>query len=121
MSQHVVAGIDEIPPGEHIVVELEGRDIGIFNIYGEFHAYTSWCAHQGGPVCEGWLDGTTAADFDSEKLSVDVEWVKEGEILICPWHGWEYDVTTGECRSKPDVRLPEHSVHIEDGNIIVTL
>ena len=53
MSKHVVATVDEIPPGERKIVEIGGRSLGIFNIKGEFYALRNICPHQGGPLCEG--------------------------------------------------------------------
>ena len=50
-----------------------------------------------------------------------LEWTEEGHILNCPWHGWEYDVTTGECLSRNRVRLPAHDVEVRDGEIVVSL
>ena len=57
MAKHVVATVDEIPPGERKIVELEGRSLGIFNIDGDFYAVRNICPHQGAPLCEGRLTG----------------------------------------------------------------
>lgn len=121
MTEHVVASTDELPSGERILVQVEGREIGIFNVDGDFFAYTNWCAHQSGPCCEGTVTGTQSSTFDRETLEISLEYVKEGEILNCPWHGWEYDLITGECLSRGKVRLPGHEVRAEDGEIILTL
>ena len=121
MSEHVVASADELPPGERILVQLRGREIGVFNVDGELYAYTNWCAHQSGPCCEGTVTGTASSTFDRATLEISLEYVQEGEILNCPWHGWEYDLTTGECLSRGGVRLPGHPVRIEDGDVVVTL
>jgi nitrite reductase/ring-hydroxylating ferredoxin subunit len=121
MADHAVAKADEISEGESIIVQLEGREIGVFKINGRYHAYTNWCGHQGGPVCEGPLDGTTEATFDRDTLETEKRWTKENEILVCPWHGWEFDATSGECLSDEKMRLPEHDVGMENGEIIVSL
>jgi len=121
MSDHVVAPADDLDDGDRVVALLEGRPIAVFNIDGEYHAYTNWCAHQGGPACEGIITGTTTAAFDQESLETELEWSREGEILACPWHAWEYDVTTGECLSRETVRLIAHEVHVDDGEIVVSL
>jgi len=121
MSEHVVAEAGEIGDGERLIVQLEGRDIAVFYVDGEYHAYTNWCAHQSGPCCEGTLTGTMTASFDRDSLETSLEWTGEGHILNCPWHGWEYDVTTGECLSRNRVRLPAHDVEVRDGEIVVSL
>lgn len=120
-TAYPVAAADELSNGDHLVVELEGREIGVFHIDGEYFAYTNWCAHHGGPVCEGALDGTTDATYDRERLETTLEWVKEGKILRCPWHAWEFDVTTGDCMHTDRYRLIEHDVDIEDGTIVIRL
>lgn len=121
MAEHIVAEADELGDGDRLVTELEGREVGVFNIDGEYYAYTSWCAHQSGPICEGTLGGTREAEFDPETLETDSSWGREGYVLRCPWHEWEYDVRTGECLSYSKIELPTHDVRIEDGNIIVTI
>jgi len=121
MTDYVVGGSDEIRDGERMVVQLEGREIAVFSIDGEYHAYTNWCAHQSGPICEGMLTGTTIASFDKETLETELAWDDEGRILTCPWHAWEYDVTTGECLSRENIRLIEHDVREEDGEIVVSM
>jgi nitrite reductase/ring-hydroxylating ferredoxin subunit len=119
MTSYVVGRTDELAEGDRVLVELEGKDVGVFNIDGEYYAYVSWCAHQGGPVCEGSLTGTTEASFDRERLETTVEYVREDEILCCPWHGWEFDVTSGECLSRAGCRLPSYEVTVRDGDIVV--
>lgn len=121
MGKHVVAEVNEIENGDRVVTELEGREIGVFKIDGEYHAYTSWCAHQSGPICEGIVGGTVEATFDRETREVERQWTREGQLIRCPWHDWEYDLESGECLSKPGIRLPEHDVTIEDGQIIVSI
>lgn len=119
MSKYVVANCDEVEEGQRILVELEGKPIGIFNVDGEYKAYLSWCAHQSGPLCEGNISGTSSASFDPDTLQVTVEWIKEREILNCPWHGWEYDLEDGSCLSREGVVLPSFPVTVEDDEIIV--
>lgn len=121
MTDYVVAETQDLDEDGRLNTELRGREIGIFKIDGDLYAYTSWCAHQSGPICEGDLGGTAAATFDKENLETTTEWVKDGKVLRCPWHNWEYDVESGESISKDGVRLPSHEVREEDGEIVVTL
>jgi nitrite reductase/ring-hydroxylating ferredoxin subunit len=119
--EHVVAKAGELDEGERIVVLLEGREVGVFNINGDYVAYTNWCAHQGGPLCEGSLTGTVEGSFDRDTLEVELDWCREGEILSCPWHGWEFDATNGDCLSDSSVRLRSYDVRVEDGFVVVSL
>ena len=82
MSRHVVVTVQEIPPGSRKIVEVGGREIGVFNIDGAFYAVRNRCPHQGGPVCEGYLTGFLKASVPGE-----YSYSRRGEILRCPWHG----------------------------------
>lgn len=121
MGEHVIADADEIGDGERLLVEVEGRELGVFRLDGEYHAYINWCPHQGGPLCEGKLTGRQRASFDAETLETDLEWTDDGEILTCPWHDWEFDIKTGENIPRSDVVLPSYPVHVEDGKLVVTV
>ena len=121
MAEYIVAKASKISDGERIITQVQGREIAVFNVEGQYYAYTNWCAHQGGPCCEGSLTGTWSASFDRNSLKLDLEWDKDDEIINCPWHGWEYDIKTGECLSREKVRLPRHDVSIKEGDIVISL
>jgi len=121
MSEHAVGTTDELDPGSRILTHLEGRQIVVFNVDGEYHAYTNWCPHQGGPVCEGLVTGTTSASFDREELETTLTWERDGEVLTCPWHAWEFELTSGDCLSRGKIRLLKHDVRVEDDEIIVSV
>lgn len=86
-----VARTDEIPSGSGTVVNFAGEEVAVFNVNGVFYALANSCRHRGGPLGEGALEET---------------------IVTCPWHGWQYDVTTGECQTA-DVRLKTYEVRVE--------
>lgn len=108
MATHVVARVSELPPGERKVVEVEGRSIGVFNVNGDFHALRNVCPHQGAPLCLGAVKGTAAATRPGE-----YRWEREGEILACPWHGWEFDIKTGRSIFNPHkMRVRSYEVSV---------
>src|SRR5579871_3813199 len=109
MARYVVATVSEIKPGDRKIVEVAGRSIGIFNIRGEFFALRNRCPHQGGPLCTGRLAGFLTASVPGE-----YRYSRQGEILRCPWHGWEFDVRTGQSWFDPaQVRVRRYDVIIE--------
>ena len=109
MAKHVVGTVGEIIPGQRRIVELEGRSIGVFNLKGTFYALRNACPHQSGPLCRGRLIGLLRAS-DSRHLELS----REGEILRCPWHGWEFDLTNGRSVFNPHkVRARAYEVSIE--------
>ena len=114
MSRHVVSTIRAIPPGSRKLVQIEGRSIGVFNIDGEFFALRNRCPHQGGPLCSGRLSG-----FSTARVPGEYHYTRKGEILRCPWHGWEFDVKTGRSWVDPErVRTRSYPVKLEAGGAI---
>lgn len=120
-NEHIVASKDEIKTGERLIVLVEGREIGIFNIDGSYHAFPNWCPHMGAPLCEGPLDGTMESSFDRDTLETTLTWGRDGEMLTCPWHGFEFDATDGTCRSDPKFNLRQYPVRMKDNDIIIEL
>ena len=116
MTRHVVASVDEIPPSKRKIVEIAGRSIGVFNVAGEFFALRNRCPHQGGPLCVGPLGG-----FVSSTGPGDYSVSRRGEILRCPWHGWEFDIRTGRSWCDPDrLRVRRYDVSVESGDALAT-
>jgi 3-phenylpropionate/trans-cinnamate dioxygenase ferredoxin subunit len=111
-----VASTTEIPPGDRKIVEIAGRSIGIFNVGGKYVAVLNVCPHELAPVCLGRVGGTTLPSPPGEYC-----WGREGEILACPWHGWEFDLLTGEALADPRKRLRTYPVEVVDGTVYVLL
>jgi nitrite reductase (NADH) small subunit len=107
-------GADELAPGERRILELGGRSVGIFNVGGSFHALHNRCPHRGGPLCLGPVTGTTAAGGDLEYA-----YEREGRILRCAWHGWEFEIETGRSLVDPRIRAKTFPVTVEDGDVVV--
>lgn len=100
-------------------MQVAGREIGIFAIHGELYALPNICPHQTGPVCAGKrLVGSFEA---SEGTGWRREWVKDGEVIACPWHGLEYHVPTGQCLAFPNIRLRRYPVVLEGNEVFVQL
>lgn len=117
----VVGPADDFPPGtRRIVVPFRGRaGIGVFNVNGTYHALRNLCPHKAGPLCTGRVSGRVVADAPPTAPDAHLELVREGEIIRCPWHLWEFDILTGACLVDPKVRVKSYPVSIEDGVVIV--
>jgi 3-phenylpropionate/trans-cinnamate dioxygenase ferredoxin subunit len=96
MVRHVIAPVDELPPGTRKFLDIDGRPIAIFNIKGEFFGLLNRCPHQGAALCEGPLIGLAQSSDPGE-----IEYTRLGEIIRCPWHGWEFDMRTGQSYFDP--------------------
>jgi 3-phenylpropionate/trans-cinnamate dioxygenase ferredoxin subunit len=94
--RYVVAKAADIPPGERLIVEVAGRSVGIFNIDGKFHAILNRCPHRGGELCKGDVISLIVSDGPG-----DVRIDPDTKLIACPWHGWEYDLETGQSWYKP--------------------
>jgi nitrite reductase (NADH) small subunit len=118
-EEHVVGEVSDFPEGSHKVVKVGRREIGVFNIRGEFYGLPNVCPHQTGPLCEGKPAlGTLVANAEG---GWKFEWVNEGEIVACPWHGLEYHVPTGKCIAHPNVNLRSYEMVAEEGKVKVRL
>jgi len=89
----------DVPPGEGRVVEAGGRT-ALFNVSGAFYALDNACSHRGGPLGEGDLDGT---------------------VVVCPWHAWRWDVTSGANMNNPAVKMACFPVSLEGDQVWVDL
>jgi nitrite reductase/ring-hydroxylating ferredoxin subunit len=115
MTKHVVAALRDLPSGSRTRVIVKGRPIAIFNIGGELFGLLDRCPHQGGSLCEGRLIGLVESTGPGE-----YSYSREGEILRCPWHGWEFDVRTGLSRCEPGrIRTKAYEVAIEPGSELI--
>lgn len=115
--KYVVCRIDELPPGEHRIFRTpDRREIGVYNVNGEFFAIRNVCPHHGGPLCLGVTAGTSVARFNAAGPP-EIVWERTGEIVRCPWHGWEFDLRSGRAISGPELRTATYRVSIEQGQV----
>ena len=118
MTDHIVARVDEFGDGERRMVRRGRLEVGVFNVGGQYYALPNVCAHQFGPLCEGKITGTLVANAQTGWRPA---WVQEGEILVCPWHALEFDLTTGRCIAYPKVKLRQFPVRVEGEHVVVSL
>jgi len=115
MAKHIVGPVSELPVGARKIIEINGRSIGVFNIHGNYHALRNSCPHQLAPLCRGHITGTTLPSQPGE-----YNWGRDGEIIRCPWHGWEFDLTTGQSIFNPHkMRVKTYEVTVERGGELV--
>ena len=95
-----VASLSELAPGSAKAVEVKGTAIALFNVQGTIYATDNTCLHRGGPLGEGEL---------------------MGEVVICPWHQWEYNVRTGEMVGNSSVKVVTYPVRVEGNDIKVAV
>lgn len=115
MSKHIVAPVAEVPPGSRKLLTVKGRPIAVFNVGGTFYGLLNRCPHQGGSLCEGVITGLVQSNRPGE-----YSYTRQGEILRCPWHGWEFDIRTGQSWCEPDrVQAKSYPVEVSAGRTLV--
>ncbi|HLC50279.1 MAG TPA: non-heme iron oxygenase ferredoxin subunit [Candidatus Nanoarchaeia archaeon] len=95
-----VLNINDLKHGECKVVEVDGNEVALFNVKGEFFAIRNTCPHRGGSLGEGML---------------------EGNIVTCPLHGWQFDVKNGQNARMPGPNVACYKVKVEDDDIFVSI
>jgi nitrite reductase/ring-hydroxylating ferredoxin subunit len=100
MALEKAAKLSEIPAGEIKEVQLRGQAIALANVGGTFYAISNTCLHRGGPLGEGQL---------------------EGKVVTCPWHGWQFDVTTGKAVQNPNAAVGCYATEVRDDEVYVSL
>jgi len=95
-----VANLSELPAGSAKAVEVAGKAVALFNVEGKIYALDNTCRHRGGPLGEGFV---------------------EGDIVTCPWHGWQYKIPSGECLDDASIKVAAYPVQVENGEIRVEL
>ena len=115
MSRRVLARASEVEPGTCKIVTVLGREVGLFNIDGEYFALSNRCPHKGAELCRGIIVGLVASDGPGQySLS------RPGEFIRCPWHGWEFDIRTGQSWCDPGkVKTRRYEVSVEQGATLV--
>ncbi len=110
-EKHVVATLAEMPPGSRKLVTIGTREIALFNIDGEFFAVLDRCPHQKGSLCKGQLIGLVESEEPGR-----YRFSRPQQIVRCPWHGWEFDLRTGQSRVDPSsIRVRPYAVEVTDG------
>ncbi|HVV95076.1 MAG TPA: Rieske 2Fe-2S domain-containing protein [Hyphomicrobiales bacterium] len=103
------------------VVVLDGVEIGLFHLDGEFFAYENLCPHLGGPACQGLLLPLTTEAVDGDGKSEGRVFSATRRNVICPWHGMEFDIRTGEHPTDRRFRLRKVAVRRDGEDILVTI
>lgn len=129
MSQHAAAnysvqeyrvGLEsDIPEKGSVLVQAGEMTVGVFKVHGELHAYENRCPHQGGPVCQGEILGRTLEVLAPDKTKIAERESDRDIHLVCPWHGYEYNLETGRCFAEPRLHLFPIEVVVRDGEVFV--
>lgn len=113
-ERYAIADVEEFDgSGSRVIAEVEGQEIAVFRHEGEYYALANFCIHQAGPLCEGALSGSISTDEDGW------DWVYDDEerYIVCPWHGWMFDIETGRSPKDERYAVPTYDAEVEDGTV----
>jgi nitrite reductase/ring-hydroxylating ferredoxin subunit len=107
-------------PGRKLI-GFERFEVAVFKLGGEFFAYLNHCPHMGGPACQGKIIAKVEEDIAADRTSRGMTFSKTKMHVVCPWHGFEFDIRTGVHPGNPKARLREIKVAVSDGDIIISV
>lgn len=114
--KYEVAEVGEIEVGSCKIVTVNGRSIGIYNDGKKYYAIRNVCPHEQAELCKGTFSGTTMPSKPHEYI-----YGMEGEVLLCPWHGWEFNINNGECIGDPKYKVKTYEVSVENNRVMVQI
>jgi nitrite reductase/ring-hydroxylating ferredoxin subunit len=120
MSEYFVAKASELKDGSRKIVRLdEEQEVGVFRDNDKFYAYSNICLHRGGPACEGLIISKVEERIMPDKTSRGLYFSDSATHFVCPWHGYEYDLRTGECVADRSLKLKKYAVVVKGDEIYV--
>lgn len=121
-TQKVFVGpSSQVPEGGRLLIDVGGLTVGIFRFQGKLYAYQNRCAHQGGPVCQGKIVPRVTEMIDENGASRGFAFDESRLHIVCPWHGYEYDIESGTHPGRPSLKLLRVAVEENPGGIYVTV
>jgi nitrite reductase/ring-hydroxylating ferredoxin subunit len=110
MPEKFVSKASEFEDGDRRIVFVGDIEIGVFRTEGRFYAYSNNCLHQGGPACEGLIIAKVEEHIRPDKTSGGMYFSDTELHFVCPWHGYEYDIKTGEFVGDRRMKLKSYKV-----------
>ena len=121
MKEFVIGPAGDFPDPGRKVIDVDGVEVGVFCRDGKFTAFENVCPHMGGPVCQGKIIPRVQELVADDKTSLGFSFSKTQTNVVCPWHGYEFDIATGQHQGNPRMRLRALKIDVVDGDLIVTL
>ncbi|RAR62644.1 nitrite reductase/ring-hydroxylating ferredoxin subunit [Paraburkholderia unamae] len=116
--EHNVGRLDELPENDALTLDVDGRPVGVFKVGHKVYAVRNLCPHKRAPLARGTVEGTMLPTACAGEYRFGME----GQVLKCPWHGWEFDIETGQCLfGVSDSRVKTYPVSVRDGDVYVDI
>jgi nitrite reductase/ring-hydroxylating ferredoxin subunit len=121
MNEIFVCRDGELKNGDVRIIETNGMSVGLYRHDGKYFAYRNYCAHQGGPACEGVMMPKVVDVIAPDRTWIGQDFNPNEMHIVCPWHGWEYKLENGECAGNPRIRLQRFKVIEREGGVYVAV
>ena len=121
MREIFVANTDEIEDRERVVIVDGSLEIGVFRLGDDFFAWENNCPHSGGRICQGRIMNRVIENLDENKKSHGFLYVDEDVHIICPWHGFEFNIRTGVHPGDSQAKLNGFDVLVRNGGVYVEI
>ena len=115
-----VGALADLADGDYRILAIEDIEVGVFRVGDRIVAYENVCPHAGGPVCQGQIFNRVEELLTPDKKSVGLRFSTRRNI-VCPWHGYEFDIETGCHQGDRAVRLKPVKVDVREGQIFIGL
>jgi nitrite reductase/ring-hydroxylating ferredoxin subunit len=119
MREVIIGSVSEFSDPGRKVIGFEGFEVAVFKLDGEFFAYLNQCPHMGGPACQGKMIAKVEEIIAEDRTSRGMAFSKTRLHVVCPWHGFEFDIRTGVHPGNPRARLRKIDVAISDGEVMI--
>jgi nitrite reductase (NADH) small subunit len=116
-----IGAITEFSDPGRKIIGFDRFEVAVFKLDGEFFAYLNQCPHMGGPACQGRMLAKVEEVIAEDKTSKGMAFSKTRMHVVCPWHGFEFDIRTGQHPGNPRARLRKMDVRVSDGDVLLTV
>jgi nitrite reductase/ring-hydroxylating ferredoxin subunit len=120
-TRYEIGPSDRVADGGRLVVDVGDRTVGIFRVKGRLYAYDNTCPHQGGPVCQGGMLPGVVEVLNDANVSTGFAFDETDPRIVCPWHGYEFNIVTGSHPATSSIRLRSIPIDEERGVIYVVV
>lgn len=120
-ARTAVGTSEQVPERGRLIVQVGRTTVGIFRVDGSLYAYENVCRHQGGPACQGRIMPRVREVLRDDQGSAGLAFDENDMHVVCPWHGFEYSITTGRHAGSSEIGLTAFPVEEEEGHVYVTV
>ena len=121
MREVIIGSVSEFADPGRKIIGFEGFEVAVFKLDGEFYAYLNQCPHMGGPACQGKMIAKVEEIIADDRTSKGMAFSRTRMHIVCPWHGFEFDIRTGVHPGNPRARLRKIKVAVTDGDVVIAV